>query len=908
MRKPQCILNVLIPAICLFTACTEKYNPFSDYRNAGIRYTTRTIKSGDTLDVFSAETLAFVVTVKELMQQVRLQSSGNRLWPNGDTVLTSPFDQEPHTFLLSYHDTGFDTVVAQTFRTDATIEAETTIVFVTSLLHQDSVTSFIGDSVQLKTPCVSDRDVTYYWNFGAGTPFGSQVCSIRVTAASALLFGTGALWVSDGIYASPADSFNFMLKDTSLPDIRCVNDNFIGRDTIYTSDTFFTFKARITDGADLWVDSASVNGEPFDRQINKIYYKLFTGMNRYDASSPLGLTVYALDHFAFGNEHAQSFWIIFDDSAQSTDPVEISRISPAADSTVTSNDTFTISGTIINNAAAAFSIVLRAENNGLVISPDTMLDTANSHWSWDLVLDTGVNTVRLTAVSKADSDSLASSAFVIIYQPEAPDTLAPRILSATANGKPAQGYYTSSSTVLFGVKAIDDGVGMDSLYVNGDPLAPSSPGSRWFYATVPLQHITSGNEIVVRLVDRIGNAKQTPYVIYRNRLGFLELTPDPAFIETDSLYADSVRAIDPDGDSLVYAKSDGPASLSVSAGGHISWLPHEADTGVHKVTIRIWDGFQPVFVSYTLYVSGPGNPNPGPVLFKTKAADFPLYLEADLDTLQIQLEAIANSGIPPYTWSARIDHRDSLLLEHSSSNLLVWAPGLVDVGQQQIIGIVTDAFPNSDTIYPSILVVPPNRPCSLSVAFHADTSSGNVADVNRRQAADTLVFRIHDPDPQLAERHDVVIFQSARSQLMSTIDSALVDSFSVVVDPRLLNGFDTVTAVLTDGANHSDTLKQAIYYGMPPFAPLAVHPMQAAAIPSGSVTLSWQSSDVDNDSLWYDVYLGTNPQQLPLLATLSQASYSTPALSGPATYYWKVVVHDWKSYTDGAVWQFQTQP
>ena len=78
------------------------------------------------------------------------------------------------------------------------------------------------------------------------------------------------------------------------------------------------------------------------------------------------------------------------------------------------------------------------------------------------------------------------------------------------------------------------------------------------------------------------------------------------------------------------------------------------------------------------------------------------------------------------------------------------------------------------------------------------------------------------------------------------------------------------------------------------------------AVAGLSPTLTWQSTDPDGDSLWCEVYLGVNSQNLPRAGTTTAASYAAAALQAGATYYWRVVVHDWKSRTTGPVWEFDT--
>ena len=66
------------------------------------------------------------------------------------------------------------------------------------------------------------------------------------------------------------------------------------------------------------------------------------------------------------------------------------------------------------------------------------------------------------------------------------------------------------------------------------------------------------------------------------------------------------------------------------------------------------------------------------------------------------------------------------------------------------------------------------------------------------------------------------------------------------------------------------------------------------AIVKGTASLSWSSSDADNDPLTYDVYVDTqNPPVNKVATNQSTTNFSyTPATNGE--YFWKVVVKDGK--------------
>lgn len=94
-----------------------------------------------------------------------------------------------------------------------------------------------------------------------------------------------------------------------------------------------------------------------------------------------------------------------------------------------------------------------------------------------------------------------------------------------------------------------------------------------------------------------------------------------------------------------------------------------------------------------------------------------------------------------------------------------------------------------------------------------------------------------------------------------------------------------------------------------PFPAEMVSPKMAARITptAGKISLSWTGSDVDNDILNYDVYLGTT--NTPALIKATQIGGTLPDVSVVAgtTYYWKVITRDNKGNTsDSGIYVFYT--
>lgn len=94
-----------------------------------------------------------------------------------------------------------------------------------------------------------------------------------------------------------------------------------------------------------------------------------------------------------------------------------------------------------------------------------------------------------------------------------------------------------------------------------------------------------------------------------------------------------------------------------------------------------------------------------------------------------------------------------------------------------------------------------------------------------------------------------------------------------------------------------------------PLAPTLVSPALNSEIPGFVTTLSWRSSDPDNDSLTHDVYFDTvNPPVIKVSENQSTSTFDTGILTFATTYYFRVNVKDNKGGTTiGPVWSFKTK-
>lgn len=112
------------------------------------------------------------------------------------------------------------------------------------------------------------------------------------------------------------------------------------------------------------------------------------------------------------------------------------------------------------------------------------------------------------------------------------------------------------------------------------------------------------------------------------------------------------------------------------------------------------------------------------------------------------------------------------------------------------------------------------------------------------------------------------------------------------------SSFSSANSFYTEGVGVSNYV---------PFSPELVAPSLGSTVTTATASLQWTASDVDNDALTYDVYLGKTNSPSVVASNQTAKSYTTVTLDRTTTYYWKIVVKDGKGgQTIGQVWNFKT--
>ncbi|MBN1760313.1 MAG: hypothetical protein JW863_18440, partial [Chitinispirillaceae bacterium] len=480
--------------------CTDDYNPFKDPSNARM-FISGSFGDGDTIVLFSTETLSVVIGVPGLADSFSVTASANRLFDGGSRIITDAVNgalgNGPFRFFISMYDTGRQEIRFVLRRTDGEITATTISCYVRMPLLPHVVTGSYGAEVSLITEGVKDRDVIYKWDFGRGT-----VITTTRPETTAVLYTSGTehyglLKVTDGYVESPPVSFDYALFDSIGPIIDLLEELYlVSGDTIVTPDTLFFFRVVIKDRGTGGVDSASINGKPFDLVDDSLYTTI---INRMDTvSTSLRMTLFAIDNFQYYNDTSVTFHIRFDPGARPLSGLRLFLWVPPQDSTVFTARTKNLLGTIEHVAGDAIDTRLLITVNGEEVYDDTLVGKGSVDWVAPVTFSDSVNVLVIKAFNH-QGDSLAGLQRLVRVQTASEDTAPPVIVAVLVGGEHANGLSVAASTVRMRVLAFDAAGEIERVEINGSELS-SDNGVVW-ERTVALTHQNSGNVFRIKVTD-----------------------------------------------------------------------------------------------------------------------------------------------------------------------------------------------------------------------------------------------------------------------------------------------------------------------------------------------------------------------------------------------------------------------
>ena len=99
-----------------------------------------------------------------------------------------------------------------------------------------------------------------------------------------------------------------------------------------------------------------------------------------------------------------------------------------------------------------------------------------------------------------------------------------------------------------------------------------------------------------------------------------------------------------------------------------------------------------------------------------------------------------------------------------------------------------------------------------------------------------------------------------------------------------------------------------VFVNHPPNKPSSTNPSNGVTNAAITTTLSWQCSDIDGDSLTYDVYFGTSTNPPKVAGNITSKSYNPGTLQYSTKYYWRIVAWDEHGAKNSSqIWHFTTE-
>ncbi len=792
--------------------CSDPSNPFSNHLNAKVLIREATFRTDvplDTVPIFTTQEVVLASTVQELLDSFSVTCEGNRYWT--DSTIRNP-GSEFHSFRFSFAKPGEHKITIVAYRSNREKPTQVLrLVAVNPLSQSDLPACDYKDSVVLSTPSVGDKEgIIYNWRFGKGKEIVrsfSPVCTVLVSDANNIE-NIGSLWVTDGKNSSDSVSFTYFFYDSLPPVILCLNDLYDSTlNTITTPDSVFSLKLLVSDRGSRAVASITFNGEKETYELSNIYTKIFNGMHNYPKSSPLRVIVRAIDNFESMNEAIDTFYVVYDSTAQNPGRTVLEITSISGDTVSSNRNDFSIFGTAKNSAGR--TMLLKAQLNSLLLR-DTVITGGEGVWNWKLSLQNGFNVFKINVLDTAGV-ILKTQSVTIFFDPSYADNSPPVIFSLEVNNTAVTAQMSkivnvSADSARIKITAFDEGSGISNVLVNGIKI--TNPYSGYLWQTTIRNLKTKANPIIISVSDAEGNSIQDTIILNFNRVPNVANSLSlPFVIRIDSVYTDNILTYDADGDSVRIIPEHLPQGMTLSSEGKITWDGSSAIIGRDTLKIKLFDNseFSKLYSWPFLIV------DPATLLPKVDFADiqFPQFLQAGKDVLKLKTAVKTGTGEAPFLFSARLLSPDTVLFTDSQVDSMEWKPLPNDTGTTYILLSVKDNLLNTDTLYRSIPVVPKNQSyCSVKKVIPPEYKVDDGSIVDMRSAVDPVVigFQIIDSDHPLTERYTVTMEFDGKT----TIFDADSMSFNLTVKPSFVKTSDTIKVKVVDNTMRPYPEKAAV--------------------------------------------------------------------------------------------------
>jgi hypothetical protein len=403
--KPLFIISLSL----LFCLCDDPVNPFLDLSESSISIIDRSVKDGDTLNIFSRESILVALILREHLSKYTVSIGGNRLWKQDDsTVDQESYTAEPRKFYFSFNDTGLKQITVSALRNDGSRSSEKISLYVKSPLEQKKISAQAGDSIYLSTPAVKDN-VIYNWNLKNGEIVRSAFPAIVYKLENPFVTSTGELYVTDSSSRSPSSIFT--LADPQSPFLQyTIISASVSNDTIKTIDRNYKMTIKLSGAKSL--KGATVNGQEFTvDKIDSLGIELSASLALPNTGTEvIPLYIEIVD----GLERMLSDTVFIQVVDKIQNDIIVSVLEPADLSTV-HDSILHIYGVISARSSVASFVFATINGSGEPVSGKLNQNV----WSFKLKLVPGVNSIRIELYpdSAKSGTALSSVLHTVQYLP-----------------------------------------------------------------------------------------------------------------------------------------------------------------------------------------------------------------------------------------------------------------------------------------------------------------------------------------------------------------------------------------------------------------------------------------------------------------------------------------------------------
>jgi hypothetical protein len=190
---------------------------------------------------------------------------------------------------------------------------------------------------------------------------------------------------------------------------------------------------------------------------------------------------------------------------------------------------------------------------------------------------------------------------------------------------------------------------------------------------------------------------------------------------------------------------------------------------------------------------------------------------------------------------------------------------------------------------------PPKVPGEVFLLF-PENNSLCITGISQSPTTSEVTFRWEAATT--TDTYELLVTELNGSTTQRQITSGL--SASVVLDKGVPYSWRVKAINQDSGKETSSTVWQFYNAGSslsyPPFPASLLEPTSGASVfpdVNSQVLLEWEPSDPDNDLLEIEVYFGTDPDALPMFASLCCAAVNLQvSVSSGTVYYWQILCRD----------------